>query len=290
MRQRFLNTLFRWLHLPLDPPAGMGGKEALWVAHPSRKSLRLRWFFWFLAQGSALLFLLAYSFRWSPFDFPFLDLLDEFFEWWTFLGLDSRQWGFPVGALFAWSGFLLGLSTTFLRLWSRIDLQSKWYFFDEQGVGSREGLFTLREKYMAWNKIQTLSLKRSFTQSPWGLATIKIHPAGGDKTTDDGKNMARAIVFHDLDDPETCYRELLRRQKAVRAGQEPEERAVEPPNGERVLRAARRLLEETKALRRSLGEAEAGPEATAELPGQPADHDRETVPAVSEPVPSKLVK
>lgn len=192
------------------------------------------------------------------------------------------SWG--VLELFAWLAFVVQLPVSFALM--RLDFEMRWYLLADRSLRIRDGMFVVRELTMSYANIQNISIRRNPLQRIFGLATVAVRAAGGGsgKTEQGGIGQhTHEALFEGVDNADEIrdiLRDRIRRHRdsglgdpddvhvhepepagqdavsATRAGSaEAAVVAPAPAHGSRspAVIAALGLLEEARALRRSLG-------------------------------------
>ena len=249
--KRLLLWLFQVEERPAPPP---GSPESLRVFRASPKFFRYEVLKWALGQFGALVGLVA-----SAFGFEFV----EFGAWEAatgYLGPFLTALG-PILIVL----FLVQLVVSFFVL--RLGYEMRWYMVSDRALRIRYGIYGLREQTMTVLNIQNMSVKRGPLQRLFGIADLEIRTASGGGSGDDDDALSRGLL-QGLDNAEQVRDLLLaslRRNRDAGLG-DPDDRSANlapasasadaaAPSGAgdgAVLAAARELLAESRALRRTV--------------------------------------
>jgi uncharacterized membrane protein YdbT with pleckstrin-like domain len=161
--------------------------------------------------------------------------------------------------------FLAQVPVSFLMV--RLDYRYRWYMTTDTSLRIREGITTVRERTMTFANIQNLALRQGPLQRLFGIADLQVRTAGGGGAeggdeSKHGQSEADNMhlgYFRGVDDAEAIRDLILERMRGLRdsgLGDPDEPAPVAVPaaaeSGPQVLAAARDLLDEARALRRSL--------------------------------------
>jgi uncharacterized membrane protein YdbT with pleckstrin-like domain len=144
----------------------------------------------------------------------------------------------------------------------------RWYMVGDQCLRLREGLWSVREQTMTIKNVQNLSLRQGPIQKLFGIADLEVHTAGGgasskpDNGGEEGGRPLHVGVFRGLTLADAqSLRDRIRERLALHRGaglgdadEEDEAPPAGPADSEDLGAAARELLEESRALRRTVGE------------------------------------
>lgn len=268
-----VRPLFRFLRLPLTPPAPIAGAELRQVLQPARRTHHLRLLKWTAAQVSALmgvlLLITAIDFtQWLP---AWLRFVEVFNRWDDFTDYLPAEWRW-VGLLLVVGGFLTQAAFSFLALWA--ERHTTWYVISDQGVQLQHGVWTTHETSLRFANIQQVSLRQGVLQRLIGLADVVVSTAGGRRSADDDEDAKRKNQgqLRDLD-----YTQAQRLLETLRGQLEAPYALAAPAPAPDVaaLEAAQLLLAEAQALRRSVATRPSSP---------PAQPDESPVPIPADPV------
>ncbi len=242
--RRLLLRVFQVEEHPEPPP---GSPESLRVFRASPRFFRYSLLKWALGQGGALLGLIG-----STIGFEFV----EFGSW-------SRITAAAGPLLIVL--FLVQAPASYLVL--RLGYEMRWYMVNDRALRIRYGIYSVREQTMTVVNIQNMAVKRGPLQRLFRIADLEIRTASGGGSDDDDDALSRGLL-QGLDNAEQVRDLLLaslRRSRDAGLG-DPDDHAadlavpvssadtaVPPAAGDGpVLAAARELLAESRALRRTV--------------------------------------
>lgn len=174
-------------------------------------------------------------------------------------------WCFVLLWIFEFTGFLLYLvQLPFTYAMRRLDYETRWYAVTDRSLRIRTGLMRLQESTMSFANIQQIELKQGPVQRLLALGDVRVQSAGGGGGNDPhqrSENLLHLGVFQSVDNAQEIRDLILERLHQFRAAGlgDPDEAAthaapppVNPPSTAAAVTAARELLAEAQALRRSL--------------------------------------
>ena len=240
--KRLLLRVFQVEEHPEPPP---GSPESLRVFRASPRFFRYSLLKWVLGQGGALLGLVA-----STIGFEFV----EFGPWSRFTA--------AAGPLLI-GLFFVQLPASYFLL--RQGYEMRWYMVSDRALRIRYGIYSVREQTMTVVNIQNMAVKRGPLQRLFRIADLEIRTASGAGSDDDDDALSRGLL-QGLDDAERVRDLLLAslRQSRDAGLGDPDDRSAVPAlpaastqaaagaDGGSVLTAARELLAESRALRRTV--------------------------------------
>lgn len=151
-------------------------------------------------------------------------------------------------------GFLASLPFTFAVV--RLDYELRWYLVTDRSLRIRQGITQLHEMTMSFANIQQVVVRQNPLQRLLGIADLQVQSAGGGGDSEEGglSDSLHTGVFHGVDNAVEIRDLILERLRAFReVGLGDPDDAVSHAPGEPTLRdAARELLVEAQALRRTL--------------------------------------
>lgn len=254
--KRLLLRLFQVDERPEPPP---GSPESLRVFRASPKYFRYSLLTWGLGQGGALIGLIV-----STAGFEFV----RFGAWEAATGF----LGPLVTALgpFLYVLFFVQLAGSFAVL--RLGYEMRWYMVSDRALRIRYGIYSLREQTMTVVNIQNMAVKRGPLQRLFGIADLEIRTASGGDSDDDDDSLSRGLLqgLDNADEVRDLLLASLRRSRDAGLG-DPDDQAAPKeestptaagapaiePGEDPVLAAARDLLSECRALRRTVAGTEA---------------------------------
>lgn len=254
--KRLLLRLFKVDERPEPPP---GSPESLRVFRASPRFFGYSLFKWGVGQTLALLGLVG-----SAIGLRFDEFIAEHAAgaalWFGFLA--------PLTP-FLIVPFVLQLVTSFFVL--RLGYEMRWYMLNDRALRIRYGIYSVREQTMTILNVQNMAVKRGPLQRLFGIADLEIRTASGAGDDDDEESLSRGLL-QGLDNAEELRNVLLASlQQSRDAGLgDPDDRlaaaalpAALPETGApsgaedgSVLAAARELLAESRALRRTVTRSE----------------------------------
>jgi hypothetical protein len=177
-------------------------------------------------------------------------------------------WVFPVLTFLEWMGILVYVvQIPFTYAIARLDYELRWYIVTDRSLRIRAGLAAVQETTMSFANVQQVAVSQGPVQRLLGIADLRVQSAGGggDHHERGGGESLHTGVFHGVDNAHEIRDLILERLRVFRQTGlgDPDDLprhdtpAPLPPVliGEAAtLRAARELLEEAKALRRSIAQ------------------------------------
>jgi membrane protein YdbS with pleckstrin-like domain len=150
----------------------------------------------------------------------------------------------------AWSAFVLTVVVTFLA--RQLNFRLRWYIVTDRSLRLRSGVFAVEELTMTYRNIQEIRVTAGPLQHALGLATVEVHAAGGGggggpKHRGAG-HVGRLEGLSNANDIRDLMVERLRQYRDAGLGDAPH---AEPARDSSELAAAKRMLEEARALRAS---------------------------------------
>lgn len=254
--KRLLLRLFKVEEQPEPPP---GSPESLRVFRASPRFYGYSVFKWGVGQTLALLGLIG-----SAIGLRFDEFISDH-------AAGAALWFGFIAPLtpFLIVPFLLQLVTSFFVL--RLGYEMRWYMVNDRALRIRYGIYSVREQTMTILNIQNMAVKRGPLQRLFGIADLEIRTASGAGSDDDEESLSRGLL-QGLDNAEELRNVLLASlQQSRDAGLgDPDDGSVAPagpavsaeaaaPAGTddgSVLAAARALLLESRALRRTVTRSE----------------------------------
>ena len=254
--------MLRLLAVPPEPSLPAGSARTARVFRASRRYLQLKLLRWAAGQAATLIGLVVTL---AVFDFaafgaelavsrlPFRGLAPialAFFEWIEAFGLIA---------------FVVQLPLTLLPI--ILDWELRWYIVTDRSLRIREGVWKVSEMTMTFANVQEVSIHQGPLDRLFGIADVRVRSAGGGggggsrprerHREEDGGHIG---YFRGVDGAPAIRDLILERLKKQRdAGigdaelvHEPAVSSVHLSSSPQTLEAARELLAEARALRRTL--------------------------------------
>src|SRR5262245_3457613 len=151
--------------------------------------------------------------------------------------------------ILVWS--LFGLSAILTFLARRLNFRLRWYIVTDRSLRIRRGVFAVEELTMTYRNIQEIRVTAGPLQHALGLANVEVHAAGGggDSKHGGGGHVGRLEGLSHANDIRDLMVERLRQYRDAGLGDTVQN---EPAHDTSELEAAKRMLEEARALRLSL--------------------------------------
>jgi membrane protein YdbS with pleckstrin-like domain len=241
----------RWLKVPPPPvdPAGSAGSARVFHAAPGYYLYRV--FLWALGQLGA-----GIGVFWGH---VFLAAIP-----------DAKFLGIHVVTLirlmesFAILTYLSQIPLTFAVV--HMDFRMRWYIVTDRSLRIREGIYKVREQTMTFSNIQNMTIHQGPLQRLLGIEDLEVSSAGGGGSSPSEQGHQAGIqnmhtaYFRGVDRAAPIRDAIMVHLRKVRGTGlgDPEDHAgphaaTGVAHEETVLDAARELLEEARALRRTLG-------------------------------------
>lgn len=150
-------------------------------------------------------------------------------------------------------GFLASLPFTYAVV--RLDYELRWYLVTDRSLRIRQGITQLHEMTMSFANIQQVVVRQNPVQRLLGIADLQVQSAGGGDWEKGGlSDSLHTGVFHGVDNAVEIRDLILERLRAFREVGlgDPDDASSRAPGEPTVRDAARELLEEARALRRTL--------------------------------------
>jgi uncharacterized membrane protein YdbT with pleckstrin-like domain len=253
--ERLLLDAFR---TPPEPEPPLGAPDSLRVFRAAPNFLAYRRFGWALRQSAALGAIVAY------FVVDQVVGVDNIAEN-IFGATPDRFWVSPdtfwamVQALEIFALFVLLLQMPVTFFLTQLDYQYRWYMTTDRSVRIREGISHVQEQTMMLANVQNVAIRQGPLQRWLGISDVEVRSAGGGggkqkpgEHTPSGADL-HLCYFRGVSNAEEIRDLILARLRKLRdAGLgDPDDQQAEATEGGAVA-AARRVLDEARALRRSL--------------------------------------
>jgi membrane protein YdbS with pleckstrin-like domain len=171
------------------------------------------------------------------------------------------DWLFPLLRLFEYGAivlFLLQLPFTYAL--ARLDYEFRWYMVTDRSLRIRSGLTQIQETTMSFANLQQVVVSQGPLQRLLGIADVRVQSAGGGEgSSEEADSSLHTGVFHGVENAREIRDLILDRLRLFRESGlgDPDEPSASPsagaPGTAPALAAARTLLSEARALRRTLG-------------------------------------
>lgn len=253
--------LLRLMRVPPEPHTPSGSAGSAEVFRASRRYLQLKLIRWAGGQVSTLFgvvaalvflnFIASGELELAVFDrIPHKAIIFRFLGW---------------AEIIAIVGFLVQLPLSlFLVL---LDWEMRWYIVTDRSLRIREGVWKVNEMTMTFANVQEVSIRQGPLERLFGIANLRVRTAGGGASSSQGsqhgeneEKSGHIGYFRGVDNAPAIRDLIMVRLKRLRdAGLgDPDQLQVEveAPVSEvssGVLDAARELLEEARALSRTVG-------------------------------------
>jgi hypothetical protein len=278
MFERLRQHLLIWLRVPPTPQAPLGAPGSVRTFRAGRNFYKLCLLGWAGAQLAALIGLVvslsfAHALRQEVSALKAAETsgqpvaerpqslwqkpLDPNFVRFVARGPDWLLGGIILLEAGAVLAYLVALPVTYAAV--RLDYELRWYAVTDRSLRIRTGLLNLQELTMSFANLQQVVVAQGPVQRLLGIADVRVQSAGGGGGEDHPKHKSgdsmHAGNFRGVDNA-TEIRDLilerLRRFRETGLG-DPDDTAPDAPEGDDdTLDAARVLLEEARALRRTL--------------------------------------
>lgn len=258
MIERLLLDVFR---TPAEPDAPLGAADSLRVFRASRNYLTYRRFAWGLRQAAALGAIGAYFVADWFVGMP--NIAERVFgasppDPIGFLSTESFWMLIEAAEIFAVFVLLLQIPVTFFM--TQLDYHYRWYMTTDRSLRIREGIVQVREQTMMLANVQNVAIRQGPLQRWLGISDVEVRSAGGgggQQTGSEHKVGGRDLhlcYFRGVSNAEEIRDLILARLRRLRDSGlgDPDDQPSEVEEAGATA-AARLLLDETRALRRSLG-------------------------------------
>ena len=287
MQEWFKRLVMRALRVPPEPGPPLGSKESVRIFRAAGNYYRYRLFQWGLKQaGAAVGIVLVLTLPWAdriPWQsFPLVDrVATRVLELRGEEKQDEEEKAHEIEAMADNAFFylemvglaLLLLQIPFTYMMVRIDFEMRWYIMTDRSLRIREGVTRIREMTMTFANIQNLSIEQGPLQRLLRISDLRVRTAGGGSGEEsqggEGKHDSSQSMhigyFRGVDGADVIRDEVLLRLRQLRGAglgdPDDDEYAVaqDSPGAratEEIVEAARALLDESRALRRSVEGAE----------------------------------
>jgi hypothetical protein len=174
----------------------------------------------------------------------------ERMPWWMFRVI-------MVLEIVALGGFSFVLVVTFAAV--RLDYEQRWYIVTDRSLRLRSGIWNVQELTMSFANLQQVTVTQGPLQRLLGLANVHVQTAGGGgrPPNEENHDSLHTAEFHCVENAPEVRDLILDRLRLFRASGlgDPDDHTVAPPPAPApttAIAAARELLQEASALRRTL--------------------------------------
>lgn len=165
----------------------------------------------------------------------------------------AAGWGqLALSALLAIAWLLFAVSAVVTFLARRLNFRLRWYIVTDRSLRIRRGVFAVEELTMTYRNVQEIRVTAGPLQHALGLATVEVHAAGGgggDPKHRGSGHVGRLEGLSNANEIRDLMVERLRQYRDAGLG---DIAHAEPARESSELEAARRMLDEARALRLSL--------------------------------------
>ena len=282
MHEWLKRTLLRVLRVPPEPHPPSGSPESIQTFRAARNYYRYKLFGWGLKQLGALAGILMLSsitigygmsgrLPWESIPGPASvgKAIEELRK-----DEDAQKfekvvrWALETRALLLFE--IVGLVFLFLQApvtyaLVRLDYEMRWYVVTDRSLRIREGIASVREMTMTFANVQNLTIQQGPIQRLLGISDLRVRTAGGGsgaKDEEDGDKEAKSMhvgYLRGVDNAQEIRDSILARLRSVKGAGlgDPDDESVStdvvPAATGDLLSAARELLGEARALRRTVG-------------------------------------
>jgi uncharacterized membrane protein YdbT with pleckstrin-like domain len=247
--------MLRLLKVPPEPHLPAGATESARVFRASRRYLQLKLLNWGVGQFFTFVGLVTAIVVLNLVGSGKIDVLADVPH--RPIILRGLGWFEVVGVIV----FLVQLPLSVLPV--ILDWELRWYIVTDRSLRIREGVWKVSEMTLTFANVQEVSIRQGPIERLFGIANLRVRTAGGGAKAQqpgEGEEKSGHIgYFRGVDNAPAIRDLILERLKQLRdAGlgdpdqPQTEIAAVEAATTPGVVEAARELLAEARALRRSL--------------------------------------
>ena len=253
---RGLKTLMlRLLNVPPEPHLPAGSADSARVFRASRRYLQLKLLNWGAGQFFTLIGLIVALVALNLVGAGKIDVLAEVPH--RAIILRALGWLEVAGVI----GYLVQLPLSVLPV--ILDWELRWYIVTDRSLRIREGVWKVSEMTLTFANVQEVSIRQGPVERLFGIANLRVRTAGGggraQQPGESEEKSGHIGYFRGVDNAPAIRDLILERLKRLRdAGLgDPDQPHAEAADAEAIptpgiTDAARELLEEARALRRSL--------------------------------------
>jgi len=252
---RLKSLMLRLLKVPPEPHLPAGAADSARVFRASKRYLQLKLLNWGVGQVFTFLGLIAALVTLHFIGTGSIEVLSDVPH--RPIILRVMGWLEVVGVV----GFLVQLPLSVVPV--ILDWEMRWYIVTDRSLRIREGVWKVSEMTLTFANVQEVSIRQGPVERLFGIANLRVRTAGGGaKAPQQGEGEEKSGhlgYFRGVDNAPAIRDLILERLKQLRdAGLgDPDQPQTEAAGAEAtptpgVAAAARELLEEARALRRSL--------------------------------------
>lgn len=249
--------MLQLLKVPPEPHLPVGAVDSAKMFRASKRYLQLKLLNWGIGQVFTLIGLITALVFLHLIGDGTIDVLDDV----PFKAIILRfaGWLEIIGVI----GFLIQIPLSLVPV--ILDWEMRWYIVTDRSLRIREGVWKVREMTLTFANVQEVSIRQGPIERLFGIANLRVRTAGGGGRINPNEPQSEEKsghigYFRGVDNAPEIRDLILERLKRLRdAGlgdpdsPQPVRRdpaAMSPPA---VVEAARELLEEARALHRSVG-------------------------------------
>lgn len=252
---RLKRLMLRLLKVPPEPQLPAGATDSARVFRASKSYLHLKLLNWGAGQFFTLVGLVTAIVVLNLVGSGKIDVLSAVPH--RPIILRGLGWFEVIGVI----GFLVQLPLSILPV--ILDWELRWYIVTDRSLRIREGVWKVSEMTLTFANVQEVSIRQGPVERLFGIANLRVRTAGGGaKAPQQGESEEKSGhigYFRGVDNAPAIRDLILERLKQLRdAGLgDPDQSQTERPAAVEsaphpALEAARELLAEARALRRSL--------------------------------------
>ncbi len=254
MLEGLKSAMLRLLKVPPQPhlPAGTAGTARVFRA--SRRYLQLKLLGWGVSQFFTLIGLITALVVLQLVGEGTIEVLPRVPH--QPILLRVLGWFEVIGVI----GYLLQLPLSVLPV--LLDWEMRWYIVTDRSLRIREGVWKVTEMTMTFDNVQEVSIRQGPVERLFGIANLRVRTAGGGASVaqqgESEEKSGHIGYFRGVDNAPAIRDLILERLKRLRSAGlgDPDETEVEVDDlsaaRPAVLDAARSLLDEARALRRTV--------------------------------------
>ena len=250
------SLMLRLLKVPPEPHIPAGVADSARVFRASKRYLQLKLLNWGVGQVFTLIGLIGALVAINLVGTGKLDILTEVPH--RAIILRILGWFEVVGVV----GFLVQLPLSLVPV--ILDWEMRWYIVTDRSLRIREGIWKVSEMTLTFANVQEVSIRQGPIERLFGIANLRVRTAGGGGRAgphegESEEKSGHIGYFRGVDNAPAIRDLILERLKRLRdAGlgdpdqPQTEIEGAEEPSPPQVLDAARELLDEARALRRTV--------------------------------------